>query len=98
MKSCVGRAIVANGTSADAQLAIFHGARDKGAEHEEALTAVNEWLADATLEGGEPEQQLQLKKTPYLGAAGAGVFDHPDGPMLHAPQRAETTAAHLIEV
>lgn len=45
------RAIVANGTSADAQLAIYHRARDKGAEREEALTAVNQWLAEATLEG-----------------------------------------------
>jgi carboxylate-amine ligase len=73
------RAIVANGTSADAQLAIYHRARDKGAEREEALTAVNEWLAEATLEGDDPEQELQLRKTPYLCAAGAGVFDHPDG-------------------
>jgi hypothetical protein len=70
---------VANGTSADAQLAIYHRARDKGAELEEALMAVNEWLAEATLEGDDPEQQLQLRKTPYLGAAGAGVFDRPDG-------------------
>jgi len=73
------RAIVANGTSADAQLAIYHRARDKGAEREEALMAVNEWLAEATLEGDDPEQKLQLRKTPYLGAAGAGVFDRPDG-------------------
>jgi hypothetical protein len=41
--------------------------------------AVNEWLAEATLEGDDPEQKLQLRKTPYLGAAGAGVFDRPDG-------------------
>jgi len=72
------RAIVANGTSADAQLAIYHRARDKGAARDVALTAVNEWLAEATFEGDDPEQELQLRKTPYLVTAGARLFDSPD--------------------
>ena len=43
------RAIVADGTSADAQLAIYRQWRDKGAEREEALAAVSDWLAETTL-------------------------------------------------
>ena len=43
------RDIVADGTSADAQLAVYRQARDKGAEREEALAAVSHWLAKTTL-------------------------------------------------
>jgi hypothetical protein len=48
------RAIVANGTSADAQLAVYRQARDKGAERKEALACVSEWLAETTLGRKEP--------------------------------------------
>ena len=87
------RTIVASGTSADAQLATYRQARDEGAEREEALAAVNKWLADTTLDGVDPDQCLRLR-IPYLGAAGAGVPTHPEGPMLHRPAAAETTAVH----
>ena len=50
------RDIVAEGTSADAQLAVYRQARNKGAEHEEALAAVNHWLAKTTLGGKERGQ------------------------------------------
>lgn len=53
------RAIVANGTSADAQLAVYRQARDKGAEHEEALATVSEWLAQTTLRRDDPGQHLR---------------------------------------
>ena len=43
------RAIAGAGTSADAQLAVFH-ARGKSEGHAAALEAVNHWLAAATLE------------------------------------------------
>jgi hypothetical protein len=42
-------AIVANGTSADVQLAVYRQARDKGAERKDALASVSEWLAETTL-------------------------------------------------
>jgi glutamate---cysteine ligase / carboxylate-amine ligase len=48
------RAIVAHGTSADAQLAVYRQARDKGAERTEALACVSEWLAETTLGREEP--------------------------------------------
>ncbi len=53
------RAIVANGTSADAQLAVYRQARDKGAEREEALAAVSQWLAETTIERIDPGQHLR---------------------------------------
>src|SRR5215208_2086197 len=43
------RAIVTDGTSADAQLAIYRQWRNQGAERDEALVAVSEWLAETTL-------------------------------------------------
>ena len=43
------RDIVARGTSADTQLAVYHEARGKGAGREEALAAVSHWLAETTL-------------------------------------------------
>ena len=43
------RDIAADGTSADAQLAVYRQARNKGAEREDALAAVSHWLAKTTL-------------------------------------------------
>jgi glutamate---cysteine ligase / carboxylate-amine ligase len=45
------RAIVAQGTSADRQLAVYRAALDQGAEPQEALRAVVRWLVGATLQG-----------------------------------------------
>ena len=49
----VARAIVAEGTSADRQLAVFAEARGRGLDRREALGAVVDWLAAAT-EGARP--------------------------------------------
>jgi glutamate---cysteine ligase / carboxylate-amine ligase len=73
------RTIVANGTSADAQLAVYRQARDKGAAREEALAAVNEWLAKATLGRDDPGQ--------HPAAAAITVRTHPDA--LHVPSAVE---------
>jgi glutamate---cysteine ligase / carboxylate-amine ligase len=86
------RAIVANGTSADAQLAVYRQARDKGAERGEALAAVNEWLAEATLGRNDPGQHPR-KETACSDSAAVGI--QPDAPALHGRCRAETTAIHL---
>ena len=45
------RAIVADGTSADRQLAVYRATLEKGVEPPEALRAVVRWLIDATLDG-----------------------------------------------
>ena len=45
------RTIVAQGTSADRQLAVYRAALDQGAEPQEALRAVVRWLIGATLHG-----------------------------------------------
>jgi len=45
------RAIVAGSTSADRQLAVFAGARERGLSEREALGAVVDWLATATAGG-----------------------------------------------
>ncbi len=66
------RAIVAKGTSADAQLAVYRRTRDTGAERDEALTAVNQWLAETTLERDDPVQHFQ-PRNPHLGEVAAGV-------------------------
>ena len=47
------RTIVAEGTSADRQLAIYHEALREGASPEEARRAVVDWLVAATVEGLE---------------------------------------------
>ena len=86
------RDIVANGTSADAQLAVYRQARDKGAGREEALAAVSEWLAETTLGRDDPDLR---PRTPYLGPAAAGVRTHLEGPVLRVPRSAETIAVHL---
>ena len=44
------RTIVASGTSADAQLAVFDAQRQQSASRERALDAVTDWLAAATLQ------------------------------------------------
>jgi carboxylate-amine ligase len=52
------RAILNQGTSADTQLAIYRRARRQGLEREQALAAVNNWLAEATLgpvQGAPPQ-------------------------------------------
>ena len=49
------RTIVAEGTSADRQLAVYRAALEQGADEPEALRAVVRWLAEATLDGfGSP--------------------------------------------
>ena len=88
------RAIVANGTSADAQLAVYRQARDKGAAREGALATVSEWLAETTLGRDDSRQHLR-PGTSYLGSTAVGVRTHPEGPVLHVPHLAETTAVHL---
>jgi glutamate---cysteine ligase / carboxylate-amine ligase len=71
------RAIVANGTSADAQLALYRRARDEGAEREEALAAVSEWLAQATVGQDDPGE--------FPGAAAVGARTHSAGLAPHVP-------------
>jgi carboxylate-amine ligase len=44
------RAIVTAGTSADAQLAVFEAAQERSDNRGEALRAVTEWIAAATLQ------------------------------------------------
>jgi carboxylate-amine ligase len=48
------RRIAAEGTSADRQLAVYHGSLREGASPEEARRAVVDWLMEATLEGVTP--------------------------------------------
>jgi carboxylate-amine ligase len=48
------RQIVAKGTSADAQLAVYEAHREEG--HEAALRAVTEWIATTTLAGNVGEE------------------------------------------
>ena len=56
------RTIAANGTSADAQLALYEAHAAKHG-HDAALAAVNRWLAAATLgdtvRGGEPQASMR---------------------------------------
>jgi len=77
------RTIVAEGTSADAQLTVYRQARDRGAERGEALAAVSKWLAEATLGRDDPGQGLRAR-IPYSHPAAAAVRTHPDRPVLHA--------------
>jgi carboxylate-amine ligase len=44
------RAIVGEGTSADAQLAVFEQAQGRSENRSEALRAVTDWIAEATLQ------------------------------------------------
>jgi carboxylate-amine ligase len=44
------RAIVGEGTSADAQLAVFEQAQERSENRGEALRAVTDWIAEATLQ------------------------------------------------
>jgi glutamate---cysteine ligase / carboxylate-amine ligase len=88
------RAIVADGTSADAQLTVYRQARDKGAEREEALAAVSEWLTETTL-GRDGFGQHLRASTPHLHPAAVGACTHSDQPVVHVPPAAETTAIHL---
>ena len=85
------RAIVAEGTSADAQLKVYRQARDRGAERGEALAAVSEWLAETTLERDGRGQHLQTR-SPFLHPG--AVRTYPDRPVLHVLGQAET-AAHV---
>lgn len=48
------RAIVAHGTSADRQVAVYEGARAGDDNPGRACAAVVDWLADATAQGGRP--------------------------------------------
>ena len=94
------RDIAADGTSADAQLRVYRQARDKGAEREEALAAVSEWLAETTLGRDGPGQPLRASP-PYLHLGlhpdvAAGARTHLDQPALYVPRPAE--AVHSIEI
>jgi carboxylate-amine ligase len=88
------RAIVANGTSADAQLAVYRQARDEGAGREEALAAVGEWLAETTLGLDNPSLYFR-PKTPHLGPATPNVHTHPEGQVPHVARFAEASAVHF---
>jgi hypothetical protein len=79
------RAIVAGGTSADAQLKVYRQARDNGAERGEALAAVSEWLAETTL--GRDGRGHYLRN-PHLHPG--AVRTYPDRPVLHVLRPAET--------
>jgi glutamate---cysteine ligase / carboxylate-amine ligase len=84
------RAIAADGTSADAQLAVYRQARDEGGEREEALAAVSQWLAGMTLGRDDRGQHLRPRIS-YLRPPAAGI--HPEEPLLHVPRAAETTGS-----
>jgi carboxylate-amine ligase len=85
------REIVANGTSADAQLAVYRHARDRGAEREEALARVSHWLAETTLGGKDSGQPLRPRIS-QLRALATSV--HPEETVLRV-RRAAKTAVHL---
>jgi glutamate---cysteine ligase / carboxylate-amine ligase len=76
------RAIVANGTSADVQLAVYQRARREGAEREEALAAVGEWLVQATLGLDNPNPHFGPEAA-YLGRATSRIHARPEGEVLH---------------
>ena len=94
-KAAAETLIVADGTSADAQLRVYRRARDKGAEREEALAAVNQWLAGMPL-GWDDRGQPLRPRTSYLRPPAAGI--HPEEPVLHVPRAAETTGSLSIEI
>ena len=75
------RAITVEGTSADAQLAVYRQARGSGAVREEALAAVAEWLAETTLGCDDLGRRIG-DETVYLhpGAVGGRVL--PDQQLL----------------
>jgi glutamate---cysteine ligase / carboxylate-amine ligase len=75
------RTIIANGTSADTQLAVYRESRDKGAERAQALTAVSAWLAQATL--GQDDTGR------HLGAATVGARTYFERPSPRVPGFAE---------
>jgi hypothetical protein len=83
--------IAADGTSADAQLAVYRQARDNGAGRDEALAAVGEWLAETTLAPGGFGRYHRAWAS-CLHPAAADGRTHPDRSILHVPPRAE--AAH----
>jgi hypothetical protein len=56
------RTILATGTSADAQLKIYQQTCDRGADGKRSLAAVNEWLADTTLERDQSDLLLPTPK------------------------------------
>ena len=64
------RVILNQGTSADTQLAIYRRARRQGLEREQALAAINNWLAEATLgpvQGARPQLvTVGLNSAPVL--------------------------------
>jgi carboxylate-amine ligase len=63
------RAIVANGTSADVQLAIYE--RHEQAGHRAALRAVAQWLRRETLEGVRADGEAEVAIAPRSAHAGA---------------------------
>ena len=89
------RAIVANGTSADAQLAVYQQARDQGAKREEPLAAVGEWLVDATL-GLDNRIPHLSPEAPYLGLTTPGIYAHLDGEVPHLARSAEESPSISI--
>jgi carboxylate-amine ligase len=91
------RSSAAHGTSADAQLAVYRQARDKGARREDALAAVSEWLAETTIGQNGPRQRRRTR-THSSRSSAAGAPSRPDQPVLHAPRPTETMVATPIEI
>ena len=83
------RAIAADGTSGDAQLAVYRQAREKGVEREQALAAVSHWLADTTLGRNDNAKPLRPHSY-YLPPPADGV--HFEESVLHVPRVADTAS------
>ena len=90
------RAIAACGTSADAQLAMYRQAREKGAERHEALAIVSTWLAKTTIERSVAGHHCQEWAT-FLRPETARESTRPDRPAFGAPIFDETLASIPIE-
>ncbi len=75
------RAITVEGTSADAQLAVYRQARGSGAVREEALAAVAEWLAETTLGCDDLGRRIE-DETIYLHPGAVGGRARPDRQLL----------------
>jgi glutamate---cysteine ligase / carboxylate-amine ligase len=63
------RDILARGTSADRQLAVYEQARASGADEQEALIAVVDWLIAETLVGVTPQADAPTSPAPHKETA-----------------------------
>jgi carboxylate-amine ligase len=75
------RVISVEGTSADAQLAVYRHARGSGAAREESLAAVAEWLAETTL-GCDHLGRRNGDEPIYLHPSALGGRARPDSQLL----------------